>query len=74
MLNSFISVILDKIADVIDHGYSVCIWNDKRVEGLKDINEMRLSGLTTEQIVEIIDSCTYSGLSAKLKLQEYRKV
>lgn len=68
------SVILDKIADVIDHGYSVCIWNDKRVEGLKDINEMRLSGLTTEQIVEIIDSCTYTGLSAKLKLQEYRKV
>ncbi len=67
------TVILDKIEEVIDEGYAVCIWNDKRVEGLKDINDMIMNGITVEQIVEIIDSCTYSGLSAKLKLQEYRK-
>ena len=67
------TVILDKIEEVIDDGYAVCIWNDKRVEGLKDINDMIMNGITVEQIVEIIDSCTYSGLSAKLKLQEYKK-
>ena len=67
------SVILTKVEKSIEDGYSVCIWNDKRVEGLKDINEMRMNGLTTEEIVEIIDSCTYTGLSAKLKLQEHRR-
>ena len=67
------SVILKKIEEVIDDGYSVCIWHDRRVEGLKDINDMILNGMTQNEIVEVINSCTYSGLSAKLKLQEYKK-
>ncbi len=66
--------ILKKFDEVIDDGYSVVIWNDKRVEGLKDINEMIMNGLSADDVCHIIDSCTYSGLSAKLKLQEYRKV
>ena len=67
------TVILEKIEEVIDLGFSVCIWSDRRVEGLKDINEMIMKGLTKEDIVSIIDSCTYNGLSAKLRLQEYKK-
>ena len=65
--------ILKKIEEVIDDGYSVCIWHDRRVEGLKDINDMIMNGMTQNEIVEVINSCTYSGLSAKLKLQEYKK-
>ena len=66
--------IIKKIEEVVDLGYSVCIWNDKRVVGKKDINDMVMSGLTVEEIVEIIKKNTHEGLSAKLKLQEYKKV
>jgi len=66
--------IIQKIEEVIDLGYSVCIWNDKRISGCKDINDMIQSGLTSEEVVGIINSCTYTGLSAKLKLTEYKKI
>jgi hypothetical protein len=66
--------ILKKIEEVIDLGYKVCIWNDRRVTDLKDINEMILNGLTSETICSIIDSCTYTGLSAKLNFKEYKKI
>ena len=68
------TVILKKIEEVIEDGYRVCLWTDKRVDGLKDINDMIMKGLKKEELVEIIDSCTYEGLSAKLKLQEYKKI
>lgn len=66
--------ILKKIDEVIDDGYRVCIWNDKRVNELKDINNMVMSGLTSEEIVSIIDNCTTEGLAAKLKLKEYKRI
>lgn len=65
--------IIKKISDVIDLGYSVCIWNDKRVYGLKDINDMMDSGLSQDELIQIINECTYNGLSAKAKLMEYKK-
>ena len=66
--------ILKKLSEVIDLGYSVCIWNDKRLNGLKDINEMILNGLTIDEVVSIIEKCTFSGLSAKTKFMEYKKI
>ena len=66
--------ILKKLEEVIDLGYSVCLWDDKRVQDLKDINEMVLSGLTKEEVKDIIDKSTFNGLSAKLKFKEYKKV
>ena len=66
--------ILKKIDEVIDLGYSVCVWNDRRVDAYKDINEMILNGLTEEEVKSIINECTVTGLSAKLKLQEYKKI
>jgi hypothetical protein len=66
--------ILKKIDEVIDLGYSVCVWNDRRVDAYKDINEMILNGLTEQEVKSIIDECTTDGLSAKLKLQEYKKI
>ena len=66
--------ILKKLSEVIDLGYAVCIWNDKRVNGLKDINEMILNGLTIDEVLSIIEKCTFSGLSAKTKFMEYKKI
>ena len=66
--------ILKKVNEVIDLGYAVCIWNDRRITDYKDINEMVLKGLTEEEIKSIIDECTFTGLSAKLKFKEYSKI
>ena len=66
--------IIKKINEVIDLGYNVCIWNEKKVSEFKDINDMIMGGLSQEEIVEIINSNTYNGLSAKTKLQEYKKI
>ena len=66
--------ILKKIENVINDGWTVCIWNDKRVSGLKDINDMVSNGIPAEEIVSIINECSYSELSAKAKFMEYKKV
>ena len=52
----------------------MCIWNERRVSEYKDINDMVIGGLSQNEIIEIINSNTYSGLSAKAKLQEYKKI
>ena len=66
--------ILKKIENVINDGWTVCIWNDKRVSGLKDINDMVSNGIPAEEIVSIINECSFSELSAKAKFMEYKKV
>ena len=63
--------IMDALKKLIVNGYSVCIWPDKIRE--KDINEMILSGMTTEEIVDIIDNNTYEGLQANFQLSRWQK-
>lgn len=53
-------------------GYKVVLWPDTVKE--KDINEMILSGKTTEEIVEIINENTYSGIEAELRFATWSKV
>lgn len=59
------------IKKTIDQGFSVCLWPDTVVE--KDINEMILSGKTSKEIIEVIDSNTYSGTEALLRFAMWRK-
>lgn len=61
--------IVDKIEKSVDNGYSVVIWPSEIKE--KDINDMFLSGLNVQEIVK---NNTYSGLSAKVKLIDWKKV
>lgn len=61
--------IVDKIESSIDNGYSVVIWDNTVTE--KDINDMYLSG---KDVNRIVLACTYSGLNAKVKLMEWKKV
>ena len=65
--------IIKKMEEVIDLGYRVCIWNDKRITEYKDINDMIMSGLSESEVAEIINRNTVYGLSAKLQLMEYKK-
>ena len=63
--------IKEALSKLIIDGYSVCIWPDNIKE--KDINEMILSDMTSEEIVDVVDSNTYSGLQAKFQLSRWSK-
>lgn len=60
------------IQQLIQKKFNVVIWPTTIKE--KDINDMVLSGKTTQQIVDIINQNTYNGLQAQLKLNEWKKV
>jgi transcription elongation factor Elf1 len=63
--------IVKQIEKSIDKGYKVCLFPEA-VNG-KDINEMILNGLTSEQIKIIINANTFSGLEAKLKFMNWKR-
>ena len=58
-----------RIEHCINRGDKVVIWPSNIKE--KDINEMILSGLNAQSVVE---SNTYSGLEAKLKFTNWKKI
>ena len=61
--------IVQKYIKTIDAGERVVIWPTGIVE--KDINDMVMSGHDVQNVVQ---SNTYQGLEAKLKLTEWKKV
>jgi hypothetical protein len=61
--------IVKRISKTIDSGDSVVIWPSSVKE--KDINDMYLAGHAVQNMVE---SNTYRGLEAKLKLNTWKKV
>lgn len=63
------SQIVARMEKVIDTGYPVVIWPSDVKE--KDVNDMVMAGLDVQSVVE---SNTYSGLEAKVKLLSWKKV
>ena len=63
--------IAKQLAKYIDKGYNVTMYPDTVKQ--KDINEMILSGKTTDQILDLINTNTFSGIEAKLRFSEWRK-
>ncbi len=64
--------IVKQMGKYIEEGYSVCMFPDFVME--KDINEMILHGKTPDEILEMINTNTFSGLEAKLRYGTWRKV
>lgn len=64
--------IVKQIQKSIDVGYRVVIWPDYVRQ--KDINDMILSGITSEEVIDIIKNNTYSGLQAKVQFQNWKKI
>ena len=54
----------------IDNGYNIAILPESKY---KDLNEMVLANLSTDWIRNHIDRYTFSGLTAKMKLAEWRR-
>ena len=61
-----------QIEKTIDKGCSIVLWPEQVIE--KDINDMILSGMSKEEVQEIITDNTFSGASAKLRFAEWRKI
>ena len=61
--------IVNRISKCITRGERVVIWPNGIVE--KDINDMVLSGLN---VMDVIKSNTYSGLEAKIKFNNWKKI
>ena len=61
-----------KVEHAIDLGHKVCIWPKWMV--CKDINAMVIDGMSPDYLIKLIDSHTYSGFEAKIKMAEWSKV
>lgn len=59
------------IRNVINKGYNVCLWPDNVTA--KDINEMVMNGMSSQDIVDIINQNTYQGLEAQVRFVEWKK-
>jgi DNA primase len=64
--------IVDRMYKVIEQDYNIVIWPDDIQ--LKDVNDIIKSGVSTNQLKEIITNNTYSKLSAMTKLNYWKKV
>ena len=61
--------IVNRIDKTISGGYKVVIWPTSVEE--KDINDMVLGG---QNIMSVLESNTYSGLQAKVKFNNWKKI
>jgi hypothetical protein len=56
----------------IDDGWEVVIWS--KGKKFKDINDLIMSGLSTDEILEMINKTTMKGLEADWAAREWRNV
>lgn len=63
--------ITKQLAKYIDLGYNVCMYPDYIEQ--KDINDMVKAGHSPEEILELINTNTFTGIAAKLKFADWRK-
>jgi hypothetical protein len=59
------------IQRMVNSGMKVCLWDEYWG---KDINDMILNGYSMEQIMNLINRSTVSGISARLKFSSWCKV
>ena len=64
--------IIKKMEKLIDKNYQVFVW-PKNIKD-KDINDLIISGITTPEIEKIISSNTFSKLSAKQQLNNWKEI
>jgi hypothetical protein len=56
----------------IDLGYKVCMLPHSITS--KDINEMILSGITSENLIELIDKNTFQGAAAQIRFAQWKMI
>jgi hypothetical protein len=61
--------IVERISKTIDRGDQIVIWPSNIKE--KDVNDMTLCG---HDVMSVLQSNTYSGLKAKIKFNNWKKI
>jgi len=61
--------IVNRISKTIDRGDKIVIWPSTITE--KDVNDMTMSG---HNVMNLLESNTYSGLKAKIKFNNWKKI
>ena len=61
--------IVNRISKTIDRGDKIVIWPSTVTE--KDVNDMTMSG---HNVMNLLESNTYSGLKAKIKFNNWKKI
>lgn len=64
--------IVKGMQDAIGAGFPIVIWPEAVAEN--DVNDMILAGYTPEDVLEILKNNTFSGLAAKARLSEWKRV
>lgn len=64
--------VIKKYEKYINEGYSMVIWPELLLE--KDINDIILSGISREQLGDLIRSRTFSGLRLQIEFNSWKKV
>ena len=63
--------IVKRMSSIIDDGYNLVVWpSDMRH---KDINDLIISGMSKNEVNNLISTNTYSGLEAVAKLNYFKK-
>lgn len=64
--------IVTNMRKTIEMGKKICVWPDTIQQ--KDINDMVISGMHPSEIQHIIDSNTFEGLIATMKMNQWSRV
>jgi len=65
--------IVNRVKRAIGAGYTVCIW-PSMMEQYKDINDMISGGYSQKEIVDIINSNSYNGITAIVHFNDWKKI
>ena len=63
---------INRIEKIINRGEKVVIWPSNIIK--KDINDLIIEGMSEDDLMNIIKINTYSGLEAKVKFNQWKKV
>ena len=64
--------VLMQYEKLIKQNRKICIWPDNIQQ--KDVNDMVLNGMSRSEVHQMIVENTYSGLSAELRLTQWKKI
>lgn len=67
------NAVINKIKKTIKASRSVVIW-DKKYDGLKDLNDIIMSGVKTNELKRYIDSRAFSGARAMIEIAMWAKL
>ena len=63
--------IVKRMYKIIDDGHSIVVWPDEIQ--LKDVNDLIISGLNTDEIKKIISNNTFTNLEAITKVNNWKR-